>query len=183
MDKKRGILAVVALIVNTACCVLSFANNDGNVFRIIGSYVAFVAVAVLTLKLPLWVCAFAHIFVFFASSLGSVLCLYATIGFYDRIVHYLSGIVLGFAGFYVCELIFKAKHITDNGDFAKTLFAFLFSCACAAVWEIYEFTVDNVLGMQSQGDNFNTMGDIVAGVLGAVTYVLIVMLMNRKNKR
>ncbi len=183
MSKNKHLLVLFAvLILNTACVVAAVCMGEANVFRIVGSYVAFLTVAVLSVKLPLSVGVSAHIFVFLASSLGSVLGLYATIDVYDRIVHYLSGIMLGFAGFYICKYIFEVKNITESKNFAKELFAFLFSSACAGFWEIYEFTVDNLLGMQSQGDNFNTMGDIVAGVLGALTYIILRVVIKKLNK-
>ncbi len=169
----KFISIIVSLAVNTVCCAVSVIYGDANAFRIIGSYIAFLAVAVLLWKFPNLVQISCLSFVFLASSLGSVIGLYAKIAFFDKAVHYLSGVVLGLAGYYIAKAFMQKKQISDNGDFVKQTVAFLFSCSCAAFWEIYEFTVDNVLGMQSQGDNRNTMGDIVAGVLGAVTYLLL----------
>lgn len=180
----RLITVVSALVINTLCCIYAYMSGiEDNALRFAGSYAAFAIVSVLTWRFPLKLSLLSLIFVFLASSLGSVLNLYATVGIYDRVVHYLSGVILAFAGYYVCELLFKAKEIKDNGDFAKDLFALLFSCACAGFWEIYEFTVDMLLDMGSQGDNFNTMGDIVAGVLGAFTYLLIRFISVKLQKR
>jgi uncharacterized membrane protein YjdF len=154
--------------------------------RIIGSYVAFAAVSILLWRFPLSVQISFLTFVLLASSLGSVLEFYAVFNYFDKFVHYLSGIVLAFAGFYIAKILLNKREIADNGDFLKNTIAFLFSCSCAAFWEIYEFTVDNLLGMESQGNNQNTMGDIVAGVLGAVTYLALYIVINRKkicNKR
>jgi uncharacterized membrane protein YjdF len=89
--------------------------------------------------------------------------------------------VLSFAGFYIAKALLNKKQIADNGNFAKNTIAVLFSCSCAAFWEIYEFTVDNLLGMESQGGNTNTMGDIVAGVLGAWSYLVLYTVINKKN--
>lgn len=185
-NKKVKLISIIVFIIaNTACCALSFVKGDANVLRIIGSYVAFLAVAVLLWKFPISVQICTLAFVLLASSLGSVLCLYAKLNFFDKIVHYLSGIVLSFAGFYIAKALLNKKQITDNGDFAKNTVAFLFSCSCAAFWEIYEFSVDNLLGMESQGNNQNTMGDIIAGVLGAVTYLIVYVVVRKikfKNK-
>ncbi len=172
-NKKYKILVLcVALALNTACCVVSATFGEINIFRIVGSYVAFAAVGLLLWKFPMSVQILFLGFTLLASPLGSVLGLYASVPFYDKFVHYLSGIVLGLAGFYIAKKMLHKKQITDNDDFVKLTVAFLFSCSCAAFWEIYEFTVDNVLGMESQGNNANTMGDIVAGILGAVTFTV-----------
>lgn len=183
-NKKLRLISIfLFLVANTACCAASVINGDMNLLRIIGSFVAFAAVSVLLWKLPPSVQISFLTFVFLASSLGSVLCLYAKIDFFDKIVHYLSGIVLGYAGLYIAKTLLHKWGVADNGDFVKNTIAFLFSCSCAAFWEIYEFTVDNLLGMESQGDNRNTMGDIVAGVLGAATYLVLYVAINKKNKK
>ena len=185
-NKKIKLISIfIFLIANTVCCALSVINGDANLLRIIGSYVAFAAVSILLWRFPLSVQISFLTFVLLASSLGSVLCLYAKLNFFDKIVHYLSGIVLAFAGFYIAKILLNKREIADNGDFFKNTIAFLFSCSCAAFWEIYEFTVDNLLGMESQGNNQNTMGDIIAGVLGAVTYLIVYVVVRRikfKNK-
>ena len=181
-NKSLKLIWIIAfLVANTVCCGISLLSGDANVFRIVGSYVAFLAVSVLLWRFPTFVQATCLAFVFLASPLGSVLGFYARFNYFDKFVHYLSGIVLAFLGFYIAKALLDKKQISDNGNFLKNTIAFLFSCSCAAFWEIYEFTVDNVLKMQSQGDNSNTMGDIVAGVLGAATYLVLYFIINKKN--
>ncbi len=181
--KKRKVLFFVAsILVNTVCCAASLMLKDFNLLRIIGSYLAFFVVFLVTFKMPVTVQISAYLFCLFASSLGSVLGLYGTLYFYDKIVHYISGIVLSYLGFNLGERTLYKRQIKDNGVFLKNLFAFFFSCSCAAFWEIYEFSVDNIFGMQSQGDNSNTMGDIIAGVLGALTFALITVIVKKLKK-
>ena len=62
------------------------------------------------------------------------------------------------------------------------LFSLFFSAACAGFWEIYEFTADSLLGINMQGDNTNTMGDIIAGTLGALTWFLLQTAIQRRRK-
>ena len=57
-----------------------------------------------------------------------------------------------------------------------------FSIAGAGIWEIYEFTADNLLGINMQGDNTNTMGDIISGTLGALTWFGIRTLMHKRQQ-
>ena len=99
--------------------------------------------------------------------------LYKYLGFYDRLVHYLSGVILAEAGMILISRIFKKRGLKDDAA-VKLIFAFFFSAACAGFWEIYEFTADSLLHIDMQGSNLNTMGDIVSGVLGALTYTAVV---------
>ena len=111
--------------------------------------------------------------------MGSVINLYKYIGFYDRFVHYLSGILLAEAGMIIISFIFEKRIIKKRYTCHAGIFIFFFSSACAGFWEIYEFTADNILNINMQGSNLNTMGDIVSGVLGAVTYLILSVLCRR----
>ena len=62
------------------------------------------------------------------------------------------------------------------------LFSMFFAIAGAGIWEIYEFTADNLLGINMQGDNTNTMGDIISGTLGALTWFGIHTLVHKRQQ-
>ena len=57
--------------------------------------------------------------------------------------------------------------------FAEATFAFFFSSAFAGIWEIFEFTADRLAGGDMQRGMVDTVTDIIAGNLGALTYFLI----------
>ena len=56
---------------------------------------------------------------------------------------------------------------------AEATFAFFFSSAFAGIWEIFEFTADRLAGGDMQRGMVDTVTDIIAGNLGALTYFLI----------
>ena len=105
--------------------------------------------------------------------------LYKTLGFYDRFVHFLSGILLADAGMIIVSYLFRKCDLKSN-MLIKIPFAFFFSSACAGFWEIYEFTADTFINANMQGGNTNTMGDIVSGVLGAAAYSIISVIVYKK---
>lgn len=150
--------------------------------KIIGSFASVIAISAVAWKFPKRFYFLAMIFDVFAASFGSVINLYKTVGFYDRFVHYLSGILLAEAGKIIIDHMFKKRNVKDD-SFIKLAFAFFFSCACAGFWEIYEFTADILINANMQGGNANTMGDIISGLLGALTYFLAYFLILRRKKR
>lgn len=177
--KQKALFAALLLIANVLCTVsVCTFDIETTTLKIIGSFAAVIIVCAVAWLFPLCVYCPALIFVFFAASLGSCVNLYWHVRHYDRFVHYLSGILLAYAGYVVCEYLFKKRDI--NGDsLIKNLFAFLLSSSCAAFWEIYEFTADNIIKANMQGSNNNTMGDIVSGVLGAATFFAVSMLISK----
>lgn len=178
----RIIISASALIVTLFCTILSFLIplETTNV-KIIGSFVSIFIITAAAWKFPGKFYLLAMIFDIFAAALGSVINLYRYIGFYDRFVHYFSGVVLAEAGFIIILYLFKKYKLVIKNNIA-ILFSFFFSSACAGFWEIYEFTADNLLGINMQGTNLNTMGDIVSGVLGALSYsIFMLMYIRRKS--
>ena len=116
-----------------------------------------------------------------AAVLGSALNLYHYLGFYDKFVHYTSGIVLAEGGLILIHALAGRRH-TPAEPLLCRLFSMFFAIAGAGIWEIYEFTADNLLGINMQGDNTNTMGDIISGTLGALTWFGIHTLMHKRQQ-
>ncbi len=169
----RIIASISVLMICVVCALIThFVDFGTTPIQIFGAFAAVIAVSVVTWKFPLRFSIAALIFTVFAAPMGSVINLYQLVPFYDRAVHYLSGILLAEGGMIIVEYIFKKCYVPTHKTLIL-LFSFLFSCACAGFWEIYEFCADTFLGADCQGDNTNTMGDIVSGVLGAVTYLIV----------
>lgn len=173
-------LSIITLIATIICSVfaLNTLPETTTSFKLFGTFLSFIFIVLITFKLPerfYYLCLLFH---FLSSSLGSVFNLYSNVSYYDRVIHFFSGIVLAYGGKILLSIILK----TGTNSFCL-LFAFIFSSACAGFWEIYEFTADNLLGTVLQGDNFNTMGDIVCGVSGALVYVVSVIFMQKIKAR
>lgn len=183
-DTKYRVSATLsAMLLMTICTALTFIIPiETTSVKIIGSYASILVITVVTWKFPLKFYYFAMAFDFFAAALGSVINLYKTVGFYDRFVHCMSGILLAEAGTIIYGYIVKKRLITHDRS-VQLMFAVMFSCACAAFWEIYEFTADTLLKTEMQGDNTNTMGDIVSGVLGSFIYLVTRVLITKISKR
>ncbi|MGN1481960.1 hypothetical protein [Porcipelethomonas sp.] len=182
--KFRIIISLLTLLFTAACAVISvFTALETTSVKIIGALASVAVVTAVTWKFPRRFYLLAMVFDIFAAAMGSVINLYHYIGFYDRFVHYLSGILLAEGGMLIISFILEKRKI-EKDHIIMLLFSFFFSSSCAGFWEIYEFTADNILNINMQGTNTNTMGDIVSGVLGAATYFIasILILKREKNK-
>ena len=170
-DYKRVISAFLALSLNFICLVSALSLNLNTSFlKMLGSFFATGLVCVGLWKFPLRFYITALIFTFIASSLGSCINLYYYLNEYDVVVHYISGIFLFEGGLIVFDKIVRNDGLQEK---TKIWFAFLFSCALAGIWEIYEYLIDVTLSANMQGSKQNTMHDIIAGTLGAVTGLLL----------
>ncbi len=175
-------MAAAGLLAVTVCVILALQIPlETTATKIIGSYVSLVLLTAVLWRFPRWFYLLSIVFHFLATSLGSVINLYHYLDFYDRAVHYCSGILLGAGGLLIfCWLFQRCQQPAHRK--LMLICAFFFSSACAGFWEIYEFTADQILDGNMQGDNLNTMGDIVSGVLGALTFTVIGFLPIKRNK-
>ncbi len=119
------------------------------------------------------------IFAFLASFLGSVEGLYGSVWWYDLAMHTLFGYLGGFIGlFFLCKLADADK----LNPLLVILFCFAVSLMFAALWEIFEFAGDKLLGNNAQGvpvtdingDLYipvdDTMEDIICNTVGALVF-------------
>jgi hypothetical protein len=94
---------------------------------------------------------FYVLFLYAAVFLGSVQRFYDRVPYWDRILHALSGLMLGALGFSVVSLLNDAERVRISlSPLFVSVFAFCFALALGAVWEIYEFVMDGLFGMDMQ---------------------------------
>lgn len=122
-------------------------------------------------------------FTFFAQYLGAMLHLYVYIPIYDIILHFGSGTLLVLAADYVYTLIMKKYKTASVPQLIRLLLCFLTSVASAAVWEIWEYSGDVIIGLNSQGSLEDTMTDIIAGTCGAIIGVFLLRYILNKSKK
>lgn len=103
------------------------------------------------------------VFLYAAIYLGEVRSFYYRFPFWDSILHFLSGVMLGTLGFFLVQLLNDAeRRKVDLSPNFVAFFAFCFAVASGAIWEIYEFTIDTVFGTNMQ--KFATAtGELLAG--------------------
>lgn len=108
------------------------------------------------------------IFIFLSMYLGNVCNFYSIIHHYDKILHFLSGIIIGIIGLIVYAHFTKQYMKELNPKFI-IVFVFIFCVALAGCWEMWEFAGDRLLGFKSQNNSLNdTMMDIICGTVGGV---------------
>ena len=146
---------------------------------VIGTGIALILIMIFTYRLPIHLCLLSILFCIAANGLGSIVGLYKMFALYDNIIHYISGILLSAIGYYVIGMIAEKQqvHLTF---FIHIIFTLFFGIACAGLWEIYEFSVDQLLNLSMQGNNIDTMSDIVAGSLGAITFSIVKNVFHKK---
>ena len=117
----------------------------------------------LKFDIPNFIYIMYYLFLYCAIFLGEVLNFYYVIPHWDVILHFFSGAMLGSLGFILVSQLNDSKMIRVSlSPFFVALFAFCFALSCGALWEIYEFVFDGILGLNMQ--KFMTAtGEVLTG--------------------
>ncbi|WP_110463072.1 hypothetical protein [Ruminiclostridium sufflavum] len=137
-------------------------------------------------KLKIYVPGFMHIlfviFLYAAIYLGEVRSFYYKVPHWDTVLHTFSGAMIGALGFSIVKLLNDSEKVKINlSPVFVAVFAFSFALAIGALWEIYEFSFDKLLGLNMQKSAFedgtpmagrmalaDTMKDLIVDALGAL---------------
>ena len=100
--------------------------------------------------------------------LGELGGFYERFWWWDMMLHGGSAIGLGLAGFILMLILLKGNRMTAP-PLIVALFAFSFAVAVGVVWEIYEYAMDQIFGMNMQKSGLvDTMWDLIIDCAGAI---------------
>lgn len=125
------------------------------------------------------------LYVFLGIFLAMQVNIYAVFPWWDKFLHVFCGIFFTMLGLHICKSI-------SNAPSALLLisFALSFALAIGCLWEIYEFTLDRIVGSNAQhwqdGGNaglWDSMLDMIANAIGAVGTAIIYGLLRKRKKQ
>ncbi len=125
------------------------------------------------------------IFIFISMTLGIVFEFYNKIDWFDSFAHFLSGGLTAFGGL---VYIYKDKILKTTDLYFKLFFINIFSLAIAGLWELFEFSVYVVSGVDMQHVSStgvtDTMKDMIVALLGSfiVSIIFATIYQNSKSR-
>ena len=149
------------------------------------------------IAMPIWLQVFISLFTTFAMFFGEILKFYDRFIWWDTMLHLLSGFMCSALGFLLFVSLNRDSSVRSQiNPAAVVLFTLCFSIACGAVWEIFEFAADSLLGMNMQRwqtveaanaaeliniSNFSnpglidTMKDIICDIVGSLISMAVIL--------
>lgn len=92
-----------------------------------------------------------YMFLYCAIFLGEVFDFYYLIPFWDTLLHSFSAVMLSLLGITIVDVLNRSGRISVALSPAFTaVFAFCFALALGAMWEMYEYAFDALLGLNMQ---------------------------------
>lgn len=107
-------------------------------------------------------------FIYATLFLGEVGNFYEHFWWWDLILHAGSALGFGLIGFIVLLLLSKLHKISAP-PFVLSILAFSFAVMIGGMWEIFEFTMDQIFGLTMQRSGLmDTMWDLIVNAIGAL---------------
>lgn len=116
----------------------------------------------------------AAVFFTFASLyLGEIQSFYLRFWWWDMVLHTSAGFLMGVFGFLLVYILNETDKVDLNPGFVS-FFAFVFAVFVGTIWEIFEFGMDEIFGLNMQKAMLDdpsgltdTMWDMIVNAIGA----------------
>ena len=121
----------------------------------------------LDIKLPISFLTAAVIFIFATLYLGEVGDFYERYWWWDDVLHFGSAMGFGILGFLMVFMLFEGDRYAAP-PLAISLIGFCVAVTIGALWEIFEFGMDQIFGLNMQKSGLiDTMSDLILDSIGA----------------
>ncbi|MBU1119180.1 hypothetical protein KKH43_04840 [Patescibacteria group bacterium] len=112
-------------------------------------------------------------FIFAAMYLGELYQYYDKFWWWDLMLHSLSGVILGFVGFILVYVLNREKRVkVILSPLFVAFFSISFAVTVGVLWEIFEFSADEIFGLNSQRWTrtgvVDTMWDLIVDFFGGL---------------
>jgi len=118
------------------------------------------------------------IFITLGPYAGSALNVYVAIADWDTLIHFDSGVMLAWLGMLWVRRMEERVNAPFPAWFGLAVIQ-LTAMAFAAAWEICEFASDHLIGTVAQGGLDDTMADIMAGTMGGLFAIALLLILGR----
>ncbi|HEX7069554.1 MAG TPA: hypothetical protein VF190_02060 [Rhodothermales bacterium] len=108
-------------------------------------------------------------FIFASLILGEVRSYYERFWWWDLALHTSAGMVNGMVGFALVFILNRHEQVAVAlSPIFVAIFSFCFAQAIGVIWEVFEFTMDGLFGMNMQKSGLvDTMSDLIVNTIGA----------------
>lgn len=129
----------------------------------------------LNIRIPAEFEVLAVVFIYASLFLGEVRGYYVRFWWWDVLLHTGSGFLLGVLGFLLVHILNELEEVQLHMKAGfVALFAFMFAVGMGALWEIFEFLMDQSFGLNMQKTGLiDTMWDLIVDCVGALVVSLL----------
>lgn len=191
MIKKLTLTETINLSLSIVILLLAFFTPNKDLYYGGGSFLianifSILFVRVLPLPFTSFEIATLQIQIFISIFLGTTLKFYGLIPQFDFFLHISFGIVASVLSLPFIKFFLNKLNLNINKIHILFIIfiIFCFSTTCGTLWEIYEFSIDNLFGLNTQNNSLlDTMSDIIANTMGTIFFCVIYSYKHKKQAK
>ncbi len=161
-----GILAIMALIEGEMVWVFA------GLFTLAFAFLPSILRKNYSISIP-WMLEFLIFVALFLHTAGGVLNLYATYEWWDTMTHFVSTFMLAVVALTVIYLMHTYWNGLTMDIRAIMIFTIFIAAFLGAIWEIMEWSTDQIFGTHEQNGLDDTMKDLVMDMVGAMLAAML----------
>ncbi len=110
------------------------------------------------------------LYIYASMYMGEIYSFYHRFWWWDIMLHTLSGVIIGAIGFSLVYMLNEEERVAmELSPAFVAIFSFGFALSIGALWEIFEFLMDSLFGLNMQKSGLvDTMWDLIVDALGAL---------------
>lgn len=148
LDNILRIIIVILILVKTIN--LEFEDIGMLVLTFILTFYNWFLKKVFKINLNIYSRILLSLLIFLAQCLGTTLNFYDLYDNWDLIVHFIFGIVMFIVGYDIFSNLDKRYCDIKLNKKIKIIFSILFALSVGSIWEMYEYSVDGILNLDTQ---------------------------------
>lgn len=180
-DLKLTSFELINLILSIICIILSLILNNNNLIYggkslLIASIISILFIRIFNINFIKFEINILQFQIFISIFLGTTLNFYSILPNFDFYLHLFSGVMCSVISIPIIKhFCYKSNLDISNLKLGFIIFIMLgFAALCGVLWEIYEFSVDKILLLNTQNNSLlDTMTDIIANTVGSVIFCII----------
>lgn len=152
-----AVYAVLRILVLVMAVLQFFNGNYENVFLCILTLLLLLAPAFIQVRfrieLPSVLEVIVLVFVFSSEILGEISSFYEIFPFWDTVLHTMNGFLAAAIGFSLVDLLNRSSRVKfELSPLYLAIVSFCFSMTIGVIWEFFEFSMDQMFGVDMQKD-------------------------------
>lgn len=170
---KRILSFIVLILAIVTMVALFYVKKEKIRVRLFFSLLQYIAMSIVLIsprllkkfanfEVPVEVHISVTAFAFLGLVLGDGLNFYGKIGWWDSLLHFTSGIILSFIALWLLQMLILRRKYLFMHRALLYIFVVAFSLAVGAVWELCEYTVDDIFHTNNQQYMATTRATIVS---------------------
>ncbi len=188
---KLTSLELINLVLSILTLVLSLISTKydliyGGGSLLIASIISILFIKILPIDFNKFEINILQFHIFISIFLGTTLNFYSILPEFDFYLHLFFGFVCSILSIPIIRYFCNKSNlkISNLKMGFIILIIFGFAASCGMLWEIYEFSVDKLLLLNTQNNSLlDTMTDIIANTIGSIAFCIIYLFKHKEQAR